>query len=112
LLIDTIPEDLSTLKHGVRRDAWFGSIQTDNQVGIKGYECVLQIKKYHSLFSKEYIEGALKDAPGGVHIALEGTTKDEVPLVAMGYRYSCKIILFFALTKNCGTTKPGDPYQM
>jgi hypothetical protein len=40
------------------------------------------------LFWKDFIETALKDAPCGVHILLEGTTDDEVPLVALGYRYS------------------------
>jgi hypothetical protein len=28
LLLDTIPQDLKTSKHGVRGDAWFGSIRT------------------------------------------------------------------------------------
>jgi hypothetical protein len=33
------------------------------------------------LFPKAFIEDALKDAPGGVHIALEGTTQSEVTLI-------------------------------
>jgi len=57
-------------------------------VGIRGHEGVIQIKTYHASFPKVFIEVALKDAPGGVFIALEGTSKDEVPLVALGYRYS------------------------
>ncbi len=112
LLIDTIPEEFKSMKHGVRGDAWFGSIWTANEIGLRGYECLLQVKQYHSHFPKDYIESALKDAPGGVHIMLEGRTKDEVPLVAMEYWYSRKTILFFILTKNGGTSKPGDPYQM
>jgi hypothetical protein len=47
-----------------------------------------------------------------VHIVLEGTTRDEVKLVAIGYRYSQKTILFFALTENAGRTDAGDPYEM
>jgi hypothetical protein len=112
LLLDTIPGDMKSMRHGVRGDAWFGSIQTANQIGLRGYECALQIKQYHSLFPKDYIKSALKDAPGGVHIILEETTKDEIPLVAMGHRYSRKTIVFLVLTKNGGTSKPGDPYQM
>jgi hypothetical protein len=100
------------MKHGVRGDAWFGSIQTANEVGLRGFDCILQVKQYHSHFPKDYIESDLKEIPGGVHIMLEGTTKDEAPLVAVGYRYSRKTILFFVLTKNGGTSKPGDPYQM
>ena len=64
------------------------------------------------MFPKEYIEEASKDAPGGVHILLEGVTKDEVSLVALGYRYSRKTVLHFVLTKNGGSSKPGDPYKM
>jgi hypothetical protein len=64
------------------------------------------------LYPKEFIEDALKNAPGGVFIVLEGTTKDEVPLVALGYRYSRKKILFFVLTKNAGSTMLGEPYRM
>jgi hypothetical protein len=43
---------------------------------------------------------------------LEGTTKDEVKLVAIGYRYSRKTILHFILTKNSGKTEAGTPYEM
>jgi hypothetical protein len=112
LLLGTIPEDANPYKHGIRADAWFGSIITANEIGLKGHNAVLQIKQYHSLFPKEFIESALKDAPGGVHILLEGVTKDEVTLVAMGYRYSQKTILFFVFTKSSESSKPGDPYQM
>ncbi len=99
-------------KHGIRADAWFGSVKTANEVGLRGHEAVFQVKQNHSLFPKDYIESALKDAPGGVHIALEGTTRDEVQLIALGYRYSRKTILFFVLTKNAGTTQLGEPYHM
>jgi hypothetical protein len=112
LLLDTIPGDMNIMRHGMREDAWFGSIWTANEVGLRAREGVFQIKQYHSLVPKEYIESELNDAPGGVHILLEGVTKDEIPLVAMGYRYSLKTILFFVLTKNGGMMKPGDPYQM
>jgi hypothetical protein len=43
---------------------------------------------------------------------LEGTTKDEVKLVAIGYRYSRKTILFFILMENAGKTDAGTPYEM
>jgi hypothetical protein len=70
------------------------------------------VKQYHALFPKDYIEEALKDAPGGVHIVLKGTTKDEVNLIALGYRYSRKTILHFVLTENSGGTCQGEPYEM
>jgi hypothetical protein len=64
------------------------------------------------IYYKDFIEEALKDAPGGVHILLEGTTQDEIQLVALGYRYSQKAVLHFVLTKMTGNFKPGIPYQM
>jgi hypothetical protein len=67
LLLDTIPQDLRTCKHRVRGDDWFGSISTANAVGLRVNEAVLQVKQYHSLFVKEFIEAT----PGGVHILLE-----------------------------------------
>lgn len=112
LLLGCVPQEMSGIKHGVRGDAWFGSVRTANEVALRGHDGVFQIKQYHSLFPKEYIEEALKDAPGGVHILLEGMTKDEVSLVALGYRYSRKTVLHFVLTKNGGSSKPGDPYKM
>ncbi len=112
LLLNTIPPQSATIKHGVRGDAWFGSVRTANEVGLRGHEGVFQVKQYHSCFPKDFIEDALKEAPGGVHILLEGTTQDEVQLVALGYRYSRKTVLHFVLTKNAGSSKPGTPYQM
>lgn len=64
------------------------------------------------MFPKEYIEGALKDASGGVHILLEGATKDEFLYVALGYRYSQKTVLHFVFAKDGGSFKPGSPYKM
>jgi hypothetical protein len=75
LLLDTIPQDLTTCNHEGRGDAWFGSIKSAS-FGLRGHETVLQVK----------------------HILLEGPTDDEVPAVALGYRYSCKI--FFGTYKK------------
>ena len=83
LLLDTIPQEEKSSSYGIRGNAWFGRIKTANAVEIRGHEAVLQIKQCHSLFPKEFIEPVLKEAQGGVHILLEGTTQDEVPLVAL-----------------------------
>jgi len=112
LLLNTIPEEERGIKYGIRGDAWFGSVNTANEIALRGHEGVFQVKQYHALFPKDYIEEALKDAPGGVHIVLKGTTKDEVNLIALGYRYSRKTILHFVLTENSGGTCQGEPYEM
>jgi hypothetical protein len=87
-------------------------VRAANEVGLQGHEGGFQIKTYHASYPKEFIEEALKDAPGGVFIALEGTLKDEAPLVALGFRYSRKTIIFFVLTKNASSTTLGKPYHM
>jgi hypothetical protein len=111
-LLGTIPIQETVKKFGIRGDAWFGSMRAANEVSLRGHEGVFQIKTYHATYPKDFIEEALNDAPGGIFIALEGATKEEVGLVALGYRYSRKTILYFVLTKNGGSTIPGEPYHM
>ncbi len=45
-------------------------------------------------------------------VSFKSSNITEVPLIAVGYRYSRKTILFFVLTKNAGGTTEGDPYEM
>ena len=86
-LLGTIFFKILKKKFGIRGDAWFDSVRAANEVGLRGHEGVFQIKTYHASYPKEFVEEALKDAPGGVFIVLEGMTQDEIPLVAIGYRY-------------------------
>jgi len=59
-----------------------------------------------------FIEESLKDAPGGIHIALSGKHKSTgANLIAVGYRYSRKILYFIA-TEDAACLTEGDPYQM
>ncbi len=58
------------LPHGVKADAWFGSVRTAMSVAVKDHEGVLQLKQNKGLFPKEYIEKALEDAPGGQNCSL------------------------------------------
>ena len=87
-------------------------LEVANEVSQQGHKAVFQIKQYHASLPKEYIEAALKVAPGGIHILLEGMTQNEVPLLALGYRYNRKTMLHLILTDNSGSSKPGTPYQM
>jgi len=112
LSLNTIPPQSASVKHGVRGDAWFGSVRTANEAGLRGHKGIFQVKQYHACFPKDFIEEALKEAPGGVHILLEGTTQNEVPLVVLEYRYSRKTVLHFVLTRNGCSSKPGTPYRM
>jgi hypothetical protein len=113
LLLNSIPQEQQIASsYGIQGNAWFGSVKTANEVALRGHEGVFQIKQYHNLFPKDFIEEVLKEAPGGVHIVLKATTRDEVNLVAVGYCYSRMTILHFVLTENAGSTSEGDPYEM
>jgi hypothetical protein len=90
--------------HTIQGDARFGSVKAAAALGHKGIRAVLQVKKY--------IEKALENAPGGVHIVLKGTAPNGVDLIAIGYRYSTKTTLFFVATANAGPTRPGKEYEM
>jgi len=87
LLEDSIPADEQDQAHGIRGDAWFGSVRTASEVGARGHEGVFQVKQYSALYPKDFISKALEDAPGGVSIVLDGMAPNGVPLIALGYRY-------------------------
>ena len=72
----------------------------------------MQVKTNSGLFPKKFIADTLDGMPGGVKIVLKGTAPNEVPLVAIGYRYSTKTSLFFVTTEDAGNTTPGNPYIM
>lgn len=96
----------------VKGDAWFGSVRCCAALKQNGYDSVLQIKQNQALYPKDFITDALKDAPGGLFICLSGTSPCGLPLIALGYRYSSKTILFFVMSADAGTTKLGLPYKM
>jgi hypothetical protein len=111
LLEDAIPEG-EHQPHGIRDDAWFGSVRTASEVGFHGHEGVFQVKQYSALYPKDFITKALEDAPGGVSIVLEGTAPNGISLIALGYRYSHKTTLCFVMTTKAGRTMPGNLYVM
>ena len=84
---------------GVKGDAWFGSIKSCANLKSKGYESVLQIKQNHALYPKNFVNEILKDAPGGVSIVLKGSLNG-ITLIATGYRYSRKTILYFVMSER------------
>ena len=99
------------LKDSVKGDAWFGSVKCAVALAQRGRAFFGQVKSNHGLFPKDYIEEALKEAPGGTHIVLK-CTHQEVDLIALGHRYSSKRILHFIFTSDAGSTTWGEPYEM
>ena len=83
--------------HGncTKGDAWFGSVKCCANLLNLGVKSVLQVKQNSGLYPKQYIDDALKYAPGGMHIVLEGMDPwFDLPIVAVGYRYSANKTIF------------------
>ena len=106
---DLVDDDNTLVMKG---DSWFGSVKAAANLAQRGIECILQIKTGHSFYPKAFVEDALKDAPGGVHIVLKGRHPNGHTLYAIGYCYLSKKTLFFIMTAGAGSTTPGEPYEM
>ena len=104
------PQD--NVKEIVLGDSWFGSVRAAVAHAQKGFDCIFQIKQNHSLFPKKQIAEILKDKPGGTKVVLTGTHHSGIKLVATGYKYNKKTILYFISTKSAASTTDGSPYEM
>ena len=98
----------------VSGDSWFGSVKSIVNIQkhcIHQKESFFSVKTAHSLFPKSFIEDVLKEEPGGASIVLRSVL-DDVPLIAIGYKYNKRRVLHFVMSENAGNTTEGDPYQM
>lgn len=118
-------------------DSWFGSVKVAENVKLlhrvpkvggqegdydlkicrekgqnpDGHEIIGAVKTNSGSYPKKEIEKIMRDWPSGAYIVLECKTPDtKVDLVAIGYKYNAKKVLCFVMTKNAGSTAPGDPY--
>ena len=71
-----------------------------------------KVKTNHGLFPKVFIQEALKDAPGGVHIVLEGVASNNAHIVAVGYKCNKNKVILFVSTRRGASTRPAQPYKM
>jgi hypothetical protein len=62
-------------------------------------------------YFQKSIDDTLKDAPRGVWIDLE-SVHQQVPLLAIRYRYSTRTTLFFVATQDSGRATNGNPCEM
>ena len=85
--------------HGIKGDAWFGSVRAAAALGFRGHQAVMQLKT--NRFPKKFIADMLDGMPGGVKIVLKGTD-----------RYNTKTSLFFVTTEDAGNMMLGNPYIM
>ena len=109
----TSHKNVDNVQEVVLGDSWFGSVKAAVGLAQEGFEAILQVKQNHGLYPKNVITDILKDAPGGAKVVLSGTHPSGVELVATGYKYNKKSVLYFVSTPNAGSTEDGeDPYEM
>ena len=67
------------------------------------------VKTSHALFPKAFLQESLSTAPAGSRVHLS-TTVEGVQLVATGYKYNRRKVLFFISTVGAGGMADGNPY--
>jgi len=67
--------------HGLKGNAWFGSVRAAAALGVTGSS-----SSYAGQNKQQLIPQELDGMPGGVKIVLKGAAPNEILLVAIGYR--------------------------
>ena len=66
------------------------------------------IKTNHAGYPKKFLEQIMKNWPAGLHLVLEAMTSQEVALIAVGYKYNKKKVMFFLFNKGASHTEPAS----
>eukprot|EP00873_Tetraselmis_striata_P015222 jgi/Tetstr1/435486/TSEL_024391.t1 len=90
-------------------DAWFGSVKAAVQVGKMGRHFIGVVKTGHGLFPKAFLKSQLTSAPAGSRVALSAIV-DGVDLMAVGYKYNMRKVLFLVATAGASPLEDGNPY--
>ena len=106
-----LPDDYVLWSKLILLDAGFGSVKLAVALGKRGIHVVTGVKGAHVGFPKAWLQATPNDAPSGTWCVLEPVEPIEgVDIVAIGYKYNAKKVLFFVMTKGAGSTKSGAPY--
>ena len=75
-------------------------------------ELIGMVKKNTKGFCNERIEKLTKDWPGGSYFVLmsKPMVLGDRPLIAIGYKYNARKVIYFIVTYNTGSKKTGIPY--
>ena len=76
-----------------------------------GSKLIGMVKKNTKGSCKETIEKLKKDCPGGSYLVLRTNTivPRGRPLIAIGYKYNTRKVIYFIVTDNTGITQTGIP---
>jgi len=79
------------------------------QVGKMGRHFIGVVKTGHGLFPKAFLKSHLTSAPAGSRVALSAIV-DGVDLMAVGYKYNMRKVLFLVATAGASPLEDGNPY--
>lgn len=75
----------------------------------RGLNFIGVIKQAHSLFPKDYLQDILQPLPAASRLVLTANV-DGQDLVAVGYKYNRRKVLFFVSTAGVADITDGEPY--
>ena len=93
-------------------NSWFTNYCTVEAMALDGFHYFGQVKTGHSHIPKLFLEREMAGFCPGSWLVLFHTSPSNVEMTCIGYKYNRTKILTFVMTKGCGNTAPGDPYQV
>lgn len=92
-------------------DSWFSSVPLCVQMQQKlNSHYIGVVKTNHANYPKQFLLKTMSEWPAGSHLVLEATS-DNVPLLAVGYKYNSRKVHCFVATKGAGHTEKGVSYM-
>eukprot|EP00873_Tetraselmis_striata_P006477 jgi/Tetstr1/426741/TSEL_001678.t1 len=79
------------------------------QVGKMGRHFIGVVKSGHGMFPNAFLKSHLTSAPAGSRVALSAIV-DGLDLMALGYKYNMRKVLFFVATAGAGALEDGNPF--
>jgi hypothetical protein len=85
------------------------SMQAAVEVSKLGQHLIACVKTSHAHFPKDWLLTTLQPLPAGSRVVLTSTVNGQ-DLMAVGYKYNRRKVLFFVATRGAGVTTDGQPY--
>ena len=81
-------------------DSWFGSVKTYGESMDSGVHYCGPVNMSHKGFCLATLEKLMEDWPGGSYLVINSTPRftDEIPPLAIGYKYNSRKVLGFIAT--------------
>ena len=92
--------------------SWFSSNKSKEAAMEVGSDLIGTVKTNTKGFCKDTIEKLTQDGPGGSYLVLSRNpmVPGGRPIIAIGYKYNAREVLYFIVTDNAERTQVGLPY--